>query len=71
MFGGARTTGSGVVFEAVLAFPETVGRLLDGLEPNQPFSIRRVDLTRDFGIRRILGPEEMNDGADFMQHERC
>jgi hypothetical protein len=43
-----------LVFEAVLAFLEMVHQLLDGPEPNNPLSINRIDLARDFGIERVL-----------------
>jgi hypothetical protein len=47
-------TGSGLVFEAVLAFLETVRQLLDGSESNDTFFINKIDLVRDFGIGKIF-----------------
>jgi hypothetical protein len=38
------TIGSRLVFEAVLAFLETVRPLLDGLDPNDVCSINGIDL---------------------------
>jgi hypothetical protein len=46
--------GSRLFSEAVLAFLETMRRLLDVSGPNDSFSINGVDFARDFGIKRVL-----------------
>jgi hypothetical protein len=47
-------TESGLVFEAVLAFFETVHPSLNGPEPNDACYINGINPVRDFGIEKIL-----------------
>jgi hypothetical protein len=41
------------------------------LEPNDPFSINGVGLTRDFSAERFFEPEEMDGDADFERYKKC
>jgi hypothetical protein len=60
-----------LIFEAVLAFLETLDRLLDGPEPNDACSINEINLMKGFGIGKVLSPENMDEGGDFDRQEKC